>query len=284
MRPARLTTLAVATVLFVACGDGLGPELSNSDEDAIAASEPRQPSALELYPTSLSMPVDDSSFVEATVLDQYGEAFETVPEDVEIAWSSNDEAVVSVRAGVLLSENEGTATVTASADGVGSAEVLIRVLPPTYATLVFTHADRTFTIEGEFAFDPEAPDDVWSNRSSWAYTAYWTQKDEQFIYGRSRGEDGDLYGEVYLYLHGRVSEPGTHDHEGWTGYLGLDHEPGAGYQEWYDIHDLEMTFTTVTEERMEGTFSFDLVDGSEIVAEVTDGSLDIPRGADYGGG
>lgn len=284
MRTAKLTTLVFTTVLLAACGDGLGPELSNPDGDSVEASESRQPSSLEVHPTSLVMPVDDSASVEVTVLDQDGKPFETVPEGVEIVWKSSDPAVVSVREGVLASVDLGEATATASADGVGSDDLLARVLPVEYAELTFTHGDRTFTIEGDFGFDRDHPASVFYNRSSWAYTLYWIDKDEQYIIGRSRGEDGDLYGEVYLYVHGRVTEPGTHDHPGWTGYLGLNHELDAGYQEWYDIHDLQMTFQTVTEDRMAGTFSFDLVDGTTVVAEVTDGSFDIPTGADSEGG
>lgn len=269
------------------------------------ATEPSAPTApatslaLELDPDSVTLMMDETVTLSATLVDRDGNRAAPASRRLAIEWSSSDRNVVRVRDGLLVPIGVGTATVTATADGAEPATASVDVrrylaeeLPQTHGELSFEYGDETFTISAEFGLHPTDIRSVYSNRSSWVVSFYFARRDRQDVLGVRQDPDGSGYDEVALFLEeGRVTEPTTIDYRGrdWmAGYLGLDCRPGAGFSEWYEIYDLVVTFTEVTEDRMRGTLSFSLVDWSsgekEVVAEVTEGTLDLPVGPDWPGG
>ncbi len=103
------------------------------------AATQRQVRAIKLSATQLALDDGDSAALVATLLDQSGKAFDTVPAGAQVGWSSSADTIASVSgAGVVGARHPGAATVTAAVSVAGgpvgvSVPVTVRPVPKTLA-------------------------------------------------------------------------------------------------------------------------------------------------------
>ena len=137
----RNTALIVATLLMaVACGDD-GPTEPTPEPQP----KPREVASVTLAPEAPE--VDDGATVQltATLLDQDGTAFTSMPEGVTLAWSSADTSIASVDAkGLVTGNHPGTVAVTATAAGKSaSVDVVVRQIATTLSLLAGDEQEGT---------------------------------------------------------------------------------------------------------------------------------------------
>jgi hypothetical protein len=153
----------------------------------------------------------------------------------------------------------------------------------TTGQLSFQAGDRSFHVSASFPLDPSNPTTVQLHRE-WAVSfSDMLNGDEQVLWAQSNAVGGPA--EFYLWLpgSGRITEPRTvHSHD-WVGFL--ESPSWAEWGGWWWIYNATVTFTSVTDDRLEGTLSFTIrkYDDAGGIAEsfdVEDGSFDLPRWPD----
>lgn len=100
--------LPASAVVFalVACGGGDGDSPATPDERTVAE--------VAVAPPAVTIPVGESTRLEATVRDSSGQLIE----DLAVRWTSSDAAVATVDGGLVEAVSVGTATVSATVEGV----------------------------------------------------------------------------------------------------------------------------------------------------------------------
>lgn len=262
----RLLTLGAAGAVLAACGD---------------ATEPRVPTTIVVDHQQVTLDVGETVTVEATVLDEQGDPFDTPPEDFAIQWTSSQEDVAMVDDGRITGLRGGSATVQATGAGLSPAEVQVQVVP-------------AYITDGTFDLPLVTSDDVYGGPAaeptrevfaeiSFDYTGHWAgtfSLAETFLlddigavdyavtfYDVDEGEPfTDLMAELiradglidfaWLWVAGHVAEP---DARAAGGVLLVGVDPQADQIEaFYSAVAGSMTHTSVTADRMAGTFDFEL--------------------------
>jgi hypothetical protein len=259
----RLASIAVAlAVVLGACGD---------------TTEPRVPTSLQVSTQSVTMEVGDTVRINAHIADQHGNAFDTPPAGHTIAWSSSNNNVVTVSGGLLTAVGMGSAVVTASAGALTPREINVQVTGPAMPMqLSFSysgHRSGTFSVTAT-AFDPEG---------SFALSFYDTDYVSQDVLAQRR-RTTSVYDFFHFWVDGNpITTTGTRDISDGYFILGFN----VNTESWdavYQVVSGSVNFTTVTSERMVGTFSVVMEEmDTGATLNVTSGTFDVPNVGDLSG-
>lgn len=258
MRIRYMSLAAAAAVVLAACGD---------------STEPRVPTSVAVDQQQVTLEEGESVVVVATVFDQDGRAYETPPEGFAITWSSSAPAIASVDLGEITGESMGSAVVTAQAGTLPPAEVQVTVESRTVTTQMgfaySGHRSGSFSIEETFAL----AEIDWLG--SWALTLRNLEFGDQDLMGQRRRGDG-LLDFIWFWMEGHVTGTGTR--EAYGGFLLLGYDPNDETVEAsYEVITGPVTFTSVTNAQLAGTFTLSLEEdetGAEL--DITGGTFDVP--------
>jgi hypothetical protein len=257
--PAPLLYLC-AVLVTAACGD---------------STTPRTPTSLQLDQTAVTLEVGDTVVVSATVLDQHGTAFPQPPAGFTVQWSSSNPSVASVDGGRIVGRGPGQAIITASGAGASSAQIAVTVTAPLLrGRLAFSYSGErtgTFSIDQTFRLtDPNF------EMGTWAVTLFDSDFQSQDLVAQRRRPDGN-YDILAFWVDGRVTSPGTRNVQAGDGILlfGLNAQTGNA-EAVYEVVSGQVTFATVGQHQMAGTFSLLLESATGGVLQVAGGTFDVP--------
>lgn len=250
--------VAILALVLVGCSD---------------STEPLVPTAMELDETALSLTVRESATVEARILDQNGTELMEIPEEYEIEWSVSDGRVIDIDGDTFIATAPGTATLTAEAGDLEAMEVDVTVAPRELsAALSFDYeGDRSGTFELSSTFEM----DTGQLPFDWAATLYRPAPlvGQDVLAQRVREEGLNDIFTFWVDQGEPISSTGTFEMSG--AYVGFDWD-GQPPPEYAQFVDGTLVVTSVTEERMEGTFEATLEDSEGNVLELTNGEFDVP--------
>ena len=262
----RFLTLAAAGAVLAACGD---------------TTEPRVPATIVVDQQQVTLDVGETVTVEATVLDEQGDPFDTPPEGFAIQWTSSQADVAMVDDGRITGIRGGAATVQATGAGLSPAEVQVEVAPAFIADGTF---DLPFVSSDDVYGGPAAePTREVFAETSFDYTGHWAGNfslAETFLLGDIGAVDyavtfhdldegepfTDMMAEqmradglidfAWFWVAGHVAEP---DARAAGGVLLIGIDPQTDQMEaFYNAVAGSMTHTSVTADRMTGTFDLEL--------------------------
>jgi hypothetical protein len=254
----RIPAAAALHFLLAACGDG-------------SSTEPLVPTALQLDRESVVLEVQETVVVHAQILDQYGDVL--TGED-QITWSASNSSVAQVSAGTITGVGPGVATVSAQAEGL-SAEVEVTVeARELTGELSFDYAgghSGSYGVSETFRLDLGTGGDL----QDWAVTFYFNEFQSQDIVSERVREDG-LRDLVWFWVDLSIEETGTHDLDGAFIFFGVQDSQTWEFA-YEDMLEGTVEFTSVTSDRVEGTFAFELEAPTGETLSVTSGAFDVPR-------
>jgi hypothetical protein len=262
----RLKLIAAATVaVLVACD----------------STEPRVPTSLEVDRQSVTLEVDETVVVQATVLDQHGRALDPAPQGLEVTWTSTRPDIAAVTNGEIRGVSPGTATIRATAGTLPAAEIAVTVEPGrltisagAFNVPFITQAEwegnatsgRNVTSQLSFSYQGHRTGTVaisatfmtdaipWDG--NWAVTRYDAEWDDQDILAQRRRTDG-LYDFLWFWVDGRVTAPGTRPADSGIFFVGYNADTDA-VDAVYIVTGGSVSFTSASATQLVGTFSLDL--------------------------
>jgi hypothetical protein len=240
---------------------------------ACDSTEPRVPAAVEVDQQALTVQVGDTARVEAVVIDQSGRAFDTPPDGFAITWSTSAPSVATVSDGLITGVGRGDAVIRAHAGALPAAEVAVTVESRVVtAQLGFSYSgDRTgsFSIDETFAIDEIGAGD-------WAVTFYAVDDGLDFTDAMGFRLRGDgLVDFMWFWVEGHITSADTRP-AGALLLLGWN-IPDNTAEKVYEVTSGTVTHTSVTTERMVGTFALEMAeDGTGAALTVSGGTFDLP--------
>lgn len=227
---------------------------------------------LELDQASISIQVQETVQLSVRVLDEQGNPIADVP-DGWIEWLSSNNAVVEVENGTVLGIRPGVAVVGVRAGNLLPVQVVVEVEPrPLSGRLSFQYDGSqtgSFEVDSEFILDPEEgpiPPD-------WVATFFFSTNESQDIVAEAVRDDG-LIDILWLWVNGPVAAEVTLPLDGAYVILGSDGETEEA--RYGPMVNGVITFTSLTSDRMEGTFQFRVEDEASNSLEVHSGVFDAP--------
>jgi hypothetical protein len=258
---ARLLALGSASLLLgSACGDTAGP---------------RVPSAIQLAPGALALEIGDTARLTASLIDQRGAAFSTLPPGTQIFWSSSDQNVALVQNGLVLGVGAGSALIQAAANGIDPASITVAVTSPVLTGEIgfdySGHRSGAFDVSSTFTLLPSG-----ASVPSFVVTFHDPDWNTQDIFAWREHADGTV-DIVWFWVSGEVTAPVVRDLE--DGFIIFGYNgPNAPAGGVYGATGGSVTFSAVTDGRQfDGTFSLQLRDNAENALAVSNGSFSAPR-------
>lgn len=277
-----LPRFALLAVFVVAC-DG--------------STEPPVPTTIRLEPAAVELEWGGSAEVTAEILDQHGRRIEDWPQGFDLDWAIDDASIAVLDEGIRTSSirsrlmNGGGIILTVTAAGIPPAQAAITALsaPDTIAgELGFRYEGNragTFAVEGEWPFDHEAPQIVYSpeylrGQGAWTVSYHNPAANYQTITARHLRTDGweDRFA---IQISGRIVQPGTYDVTAVSLYLGWRMDPHLGdiSSARYTQGSGSVTITSAGPDHVAGTFHLTLIDRSEdpwVEVETEEGQFQAP--------
>jgi hypothetical protein len=264
MKRMKLVTMAALAVV-VACD----------------TTEPRVPTSVEVDRQTVTLQMDETVQVHATVLDQHGRAFDPAPQGFEVTWASTRPDVAAVTNGEIRGVAPGTATIRAAAGTLPPAEILVTVEPGrltisagTFNVPILTQAEweenattgRNVTSQLSFSYQGHRTGTVaisstfmtdaipWGG--DWAVSIYDADWDDQDILAQRRRADG-RFDFLWFWVDGRVTAPGTRSPDSGIFFVGYNVETDTA-EGIYMVTGGSVSFASASATQLAGTFSLEL--------------------------
>jgi hypothetical protein len=238
------------------------------------STEPLVPTTLQLDQLSVSLEITGTAIVNAQLLDQHGAPFAMAPSGFEITWTTANPTIARVEGGTITGVGIGQTTITASAGSLPPIQVAVSVLARTHTgELSFDYnGDR----EGTFAVAPTfqlVPGSFPPNAVITFFDVQWRTQD---VFASRPRDDGRI-DFIWFWTDNAVSSPATRPVARFDGGILFGVVVGTNIQEViYEVVSGTVTFSSVTADRLRGTFALTLDDDSDNMLEVTNGTFDAP--------